>query len=64
MTDLKAIEYTLKTGKTIPPIGCADCHYYSKKYEHYCRLLQTKKEVSRCIKNDFKSGIKSIYLKK
>ena len=64
MTDLEALEYTLKNNKTVPPSGCANCHYYSSKYEHICNLLPTKEEVRKCVENNFKSGMRSIYLKR
>ena len=63
MTDLEALEYTLKNNKTVPPYSCVSCHYYSGKYEHICNLLTTKEDVRRCVENDFKSGMRSIYLK-
>lgn len=63
MNDLEALKYTLETGNGVPPSGCGNCYYYNDKYEHICKLFESKEQVRLCVRNDFKAGIRSVYLK-
>ena len=63
MTDLEALKHTIETGKTVPPPGCHACYYYNDKHKHICKLFESKKQVSLCVKNNCAAGIRSVYLK-
>jgi len=63
MNDLEALKHTLETGMTIPPSSCITCYYYNNEYKHGCNLFESKEQMKRCIKNDHRAGIRTIYLK-
>lgn len=60
MTDLEALKYTLETGKSMPPGGCNQCHYYI--HPKKCKAL-SEENAKLCVKNGCKAGIRSIYVK-
>ncbi len=58
--ELKAINYLLETGRTLPPGDCSECHYF--KFPKECTAL-SEEGMKRCRKNGYTAGMRSIYLK-